>query len=91
MDYSDKQLKEIENLAAELTPPSEISVHLDINEDEFLLDIGMHNHAARKAYLKGIASTARELREKNLQLARACAPTAMEQCFKDLQEMMMGL
>lgn len=78
-------------MAAELTPPSEISVHLDINEDEFLLAIGMHNHPARKAYLKGIASTARELREKNLQLARACAPTAMEQCFKDLQEMMMGL
>jgi hypothetical protein len=91
MDYSEKQLKEIEKLAAELTPPSEISVHLDINEDEFLLDIGMHNHPARKAYLRGMASTARELREKNLQLARACAPTAMEQCFKDLQEMMISL
>lgn len=92
MDYTQEQLKKIEQLAAMLTPVSEISVLLELkNEDMLSLDIATHGHPARMAYLRGMASTASELREKNLQLARACSPSAMEQCIHDLQNMMLSL
>lgn len=92
MDYTQEQLKKIEELATKLTPVSEISVLLGLrNEDMLQLDISTHGHPARLAYIRGMAATANELREKNLQLARACSPSAMEQCFKDLQNMMLNL
>ncbi len=76
-----------------LTPVSQISILLEppINEDMLALDIATHGHPARMAYVRGMAATAKELREKNLQLAKACSPSAMEQCFHDLQEMMLNL
>lgn len=92
MEYTKEQLQKIEKLASTLTPVSEIAVFLELqNEDILGLDIATHGHPARKAYLRGMATTAKELREKNLQLARACSPSAMQQCFKDLQDMILYL
>ena len=83
--YNDEQLKNIEKLAEELTPASEISALLDL--PWLLVDINTPNNTARLAYLHGMAKTAHELRIKNLELARAMAPSAMDQCFSDLKRM----
>lgn len=74
-----------------LTPLHETAALLGLNADMLALDVATNGHPARNAYLKGMAITAQELREKNLQLARACSPSAMEQCFRDLQDMMQCL
>lgn len=82
----------IEQLAKILTPAPEMAVLIGVtNEDVFLLDIATKGHPARAAYMRGMASTARELRERNLELAKACAPSAIEQCFKDLRQMLQDL
>ena len=92
MDYSQEQLQKIEQLALILTPASEISALLELkNEDEFLLDIATKGSPARAAFMRGMAKTANELREKNIELANACAPSAIEQCFHDLKHMMNDL
>ena len=92
MDYTPHQLKEIERLAGLLTPASEISVLLDLkSEDFFALDISTHGHPARRAYMTGMARSAQRLRERNMELAEACAPAAIEQCFRDLKNMMNDL
>lgn len=92
MDYSQEQLTQIEQLARTLTPASEISVLLGLkNEDLFLMDVATKGNPARTAYLRGMAATANELREKNLELAKACAPSAVEQCFRDIKSMMNDL
>ena len=92
MEYTKEQLEKIQEFAAALTPVSEISVLLGLqNEDMLSLDISTHGHPARLAFMRGMAATAHELRDKNLQLARACSPSAMEQCFHDIQIMMQSL
>lgn len=88
MDYSTEQLKEIEHLASLLTPASEIFSLLELeSEDAFLLDINTAGNPARRAFMHGLATTARRLREKNLELADACAPSAIEQCFRDVRQL----
>lgn len=92
MDYSQEQLEQIEELARILTPASEISALLKLeNEDLFLLDLSLKGSPARIAFMRGMATTAQELRSKNLKLAKACAPSAIEQCFKDLRQMLNDL
>jgi len=61
------------------------------SEDEFLLDIATKGNPARIAFMRGMAQTANDLRSKNLELAYACAPSAIEQCFHDLKHMMNDL
>ena len=81
MEYTDLQLEKIEQLARGLTPASEISVLLDLkNEDEFMLDIVTHGNPARHAYMRGLATTATQLRAQSLKLADSFAPSAIEQC-----------
>lgn len=92
MDYSQEQLEQIEELARILTPASEISALLKLeNEDQFLLDLSLKGSPARITFMRGMATTAQELRSKNLELAKACAPSAIEQCFKDLRQMLNDL
>lgn len=87
MEYSNEQLNKIEELAQIFTPVPEIAALLSLDEDMLMLDINNKNHLARISYLRGMAKTANELRSKNLELALACAPSAIEQCFKDLNKM----
>lgn len=92
MDYSSENLNRIEELARQLTPASEISALLELpTEDDFLLDIATPGHPARIRYLHGLATTANDLRRKNLELADACAPSAIEQCFRDMRQMQIDL
>lgn len=91
MDYTKEQLQKIEELAKILTPSNEIATLMSFDEDLFLLDLVTKGNPARRAFMKGMASTAKTLRQKNLELANACAPSAIEQCFRDLKQMLNDL
>ena len=81
MEYTAKQLEQIRQFAERLTPPSEISVLLGLrSEREFLEDIKTPDNAARIALLSGMNKTMDSIRQRNIQLANACSPAAIEQC-----------
>ena len=81
MDYTQKQLEQIRQFAERLTPPSEISVLLGLkSESEFLQDIKEPDNPARIAMLAGMTVPADKIRQRNIQLANACSPAAIEQC-----------
>ena len=81
MEYTAKQLEQITQLSERLTPPSEISVLLGLrSEREFLEDIKTPDNAARIALLSGLHKTMDRIRQRNIQLANACSPAAIEQC-----------
>ena len=88
MDYTQKQLEQISQYAERLTPPSEISVLLGLrSEREFLEDIKSPDNPARIAMLSGMHKVADKIRQRNIQLANACSPAAIEQCceyFRDI-------
>lgn len=87
MDYSNDLLSKIKDLSSLLTPTTEISALLDIDELEFRTDINTPEHPARKAFLKGYASTAMRLRKQNLDLVDAGSPAADEACRGFLKKM----
>lgn len=91
MDYSTDLLKRISELAEQLTPAPEIAVLLDIDEVTFFDDIITTGHEARRAYLKGFAKTANEIRKRNLDLAAAGSPAADEALRSYLRRMMAEL
>ena len=80
MDYSSDLLSRIKELAGFLTPLSEISALLELNETEFRDDINTPGNPARSAFLKGYADTALRLRKQNLELVDAGSPAADEAC-----------
>lgn len=87
MDYSSDLLSKIQDLSSQLTPPAEISALLDIDETELRADLNTKGHPARKAFLKGYASTALHLRKQNLELVDAGSPSADEACMGYLKRM----
>lgn len=91
MDYSQDLIKEIELMAAQMTPAVEIGVLLGIDETAFLDDINTPGSPARIAYLRGYATTARKLRRNNLELADAGSPAADEACRGYLSKMLYNI
>ena len=60
--------------------PSQVSIHLDIDEMQLLDDINTIGHDARKAYYRGLVATDNELRKNTLDLMRAGSPSAIADC-----------
>lgn len=77
----------IEELAKSLTPPSQIAAMLNINEDRLKLSLSLHGSPERKAFLRGMAETAAEIRKNNLALARAGSPNAILSSLLSMREM----
>ena len=63
MDYSTDLLKKIEEKAKEMMTPSEISFLLDIDETILVDDINSIGNPARRAFFKGMASTANDIKQ----------------------------
>lgn len=91
MDYSPNSLQRIEELARSLTPLTEIGVLLGFNEVEFHDAVMTPGNPARTAYLKGYATTALEIRKRNIELAEAGSPAADEQLRGYMRKMMIDL
>lgn len=80
MDYSTDLLLKIEEKAKEMMTPSEISFLLDIDETTLLDDVNSVGSPARKAFFKGVASTANEIRKGIRDLADAGSPFSIAEC-----------
>lgn len=88
MDYTEEILSKIEKLAKEMMTPSEISFLLGINEVALKDDINTIGHPARKAYMRGFATTAHELRRNIREAAIAGSPYSISEALKQLIDMM---
>ena len=88
MDYSTDLLKKIKELANKLTPVTEIGALLELPINELKDDIACEDSEVHKAYFSGMAEAALEIRERDIELARAGSPSAAEALRGHLRKMM---
>lgn len=91
MDEVNSLCPRIEELAAMLTPPSQMAALLGVNEDGLKLALSRHGSEARTAFMRGMANTAAKIRENNIELANAGSPDAIRSCFSSMREMLNDL
>ncbi len=77
----------ITDLAADLTPPSEIAALLGIDEDLLRLELADKGSPVRRAYLKAKAETALMLRRREIDLARVGSPLAVQLTGQYIRDM----
>lgn len=69
MQWSDAQLKAMEEYAGLLFTPAEIAIILEVDEMDLLKDLKNKDAAAYKAFYKGILTTQVQLRATALKFA----------------------
>ena len=80
-------MKNVQDLAETLTPISEMSVLLDINEDELREEILKPSSKLHRAYYLGMATVKQQLRKNELDLA-AGSPQAVQRTHEYLNQML---
>lgn len=80
-------LKKIAELAADLTPPSDIAVLLGIDPDIFKTELADKHSQAHEAYFRAKAETAHLLRKQELEFARVGSPLAVQMTGSFLHDM----
>ncbi|MCQ2128298.1 MAG: hypothetical protein MJZ08_02550 [Bacteroidaceae bacterium] len=85
ISLSTDQLKTITDMGELLTPPEQVAIELDINEEIFLSCLTTVGNPIRIAYIKGMAKTEKVLRTAAIDSASAGSPAAMEQCMTFLR------
>lgn len=78
----------IEEMAALLTPPSQMAAMLNVDEDALKSRLTMHGTEERKAFIRGMSATADMLRRNNIELANAGSPEAIRSCFAAMNRML---
>ena len=80
MDYTEEVLQKIEDMAAALLPPDEISILLGLRAEERMEFVELcRNHrdsSVYEAYHRGRLTTKYELRRTVIRLAKAGSPAA---------------
>ena len=87
MEYSDKELEEIEKLSSLYMKISDISVMLNIPADVLRDDIADRSSAVSKAYRKGKIASKVELHKREMELARIGSPLALDTMRHNLLDM----
>lgn len=78
MDYSTEQIEKVKELAACLTPISDMAILLDMDLDTLRLDVRNKNTAVARAYHRAKADTALKLRKQEIELANVGSPLAVQ-------------
>ena len=78
----------MQDLAETLTPISEMSVLLDINEDDLREEILKPSSKLHRAYYLGMATEKQQLRKNELDLAAAGSPQAVQRTHEYLNQML---
>ena len=81
-------MKNVQDLAETLTPISEMSVLLDINEDELREEILKPSARRHRADYLGMATVKQQLRKNELDLAAAGSPQAVQRTHEYLNQML---
>lgn len=85
--YSQEQIQKISELAADLTPPSDIAALLGIDIDLFKDSLANRHSDVSKAYFSAKAKTAHMLRKQELEFARVGSPLAVQMTGAFLRDM----
>lgn len=85
--FPQETIQKIAELAAELTPPTEIAVLLCIDIDLFRSELADKHSAVHTAYFKAKAQTAHMLRKQELEFARVGSPLAIQMTGSFLHDM----
>ena len=85
--FNQEVLDSIAELAAALTPISEIAALLDIIEEMLRLAINDKSSPVRKVYIKAKAKTALKLRKQEIELAEVGSPLAVQLTSSYLRDM----
>ena len=91
MEYSTDLLKEIKELASKLTPVTEIGALLDLPINELRDEIATEDSPVHQAFYSGMAEAALEIRERDIDLARAGSPSAADALKDHLRKMLNDL
>jgi hypothetical protein len=87
MNYSEEELKQIEQLASLYMTVSDIAIILDKNAELLRRDINTKDNPAYDAYRRGKVSSKILLRKQEMQLAKVGSPLALDNVRKALMDM----
>ena len=87
MNYSEEELKQIEQLASLYMTVSDIAIILDKNAEMLRRDINTTDNPAYDAYRRGKVSSKILLRKQEMQLAKVGSPLALDNVRKALMDM----
>lgn len=87
MNYPLEIIDRIAELAADLTPPTEIAAILDLDIDLLRAELAIKHSPVRIAYFKAKAQTAHMLRKQELEFARVGSPLAVQLTGSYLRDM----
>ncbi|MBQ0072873.1 MAG: hypothetical protein KBT34_01620 [Prevotella sp.] len=84
MDALKFNLNDMEEYGKNLTPPCEIAALMDVPESELKAELENEFSPVRKAYMRGVAATAGELRKQNIASAIAGSPASIATAMQDI-------
>ena len=87
MEFTEEQLKQVEELAEQLTPVSEIAIHINIPLPFLEGEMDLCKSPFYIAYMRGKSRTAKQLRERILECAMAGSPTSIIEALHQLDNM----
>ncbi len=87
MNYSQKELEEIERFASIYLKISDMAVILDIPADVLRSDISDRTTEVSKAYRRGKANSKVKLHSQEMMLAQVGSPQAIENAHRNLLDM----
>ncbi len=87
MSYSEKELLQIEQMAALYLPVSDIATVLGVTAEQLRRDVKDRGFPAGKAYIKGKVSSKISLRKQTMLLAKVGSPLALEDARRAYMEM----
>lgn len=88
MEISQELLKKVQDFAETLTPISEMSVLLDMKEDELRDEILKPDSKLHRVYYLGMATVRQQIRKNELDLAAAGSPQAVQRTHEYLNKML---
>ncbi len=87
MDFSEKELEQIEAMASLYMTPTDIATVLGVKAHELKVELKRHNSPAGQAYIRGKVATKLTLRKQEMTLARVGSPLALQTVAGALQDM----
>lgn len=87
MNFSDKELQQIEAMASLYLPVTDIATVLNVQPHELRAEIKRPHTPAAQAYRRGKVATKIKLRKQEMMLANVGSPLALQTVATALQDM----
>lgn len=94
LDQSEVYHQMVHDLGKNMTPVEDVPILMDIPSDDAMaltMELQEPRSPYRKAYLKGLAETANELRVSNIALAKVGSPGAYQSIMSTFKQIVANL